>query len=557
MQLVLKGRGPKLNGLDIIAPLTYNLLHPILQLTLLAMAAYSLAMASTAIARLPTFGVYRVASLRFVPAGRPPGVFLNSSAVVGLTLLRGACPLSPRPASGADPARFDLPHAVDMDGFEAAVDPGAAAGFSLEGTADDGATWMPVGGSSIRLARDGVRFLRSDAPAGHLRADYRPPWPWFLQHVLDPAALSAGCLTIVAFGVFRLPDLGTATTVAVMAALAANALACAGGHLAQGRPRAAFEPAALGAQYLCAAAFVRFAEARFAETFAAIGLAGCTAWLVTDCGVYDDAGYLPRHPPAVALCFLAMGGAVLLLRWRYWRRAMRGVGPDRTAYDSEWRRAEAAAPGAGDALAALAAATDRLAAACSPALARHYNRRRIGSDPPWRAAAVAGARLGGGSSSSWGRGSRGGSSWGSLKSILRFSTEAARAHFHVPRSVVGSKDLDSPVGSADQLYAQALGAAGALHRACATWVAAGDGALDHLPPPDAGALAQQAEVGPTLPRRLPRPRPPAAQAAALNARAREREVACGGGCAPCLPASARHRGTARPCARLPEPSSPG
>ena len=488
MALVVKGRGPKLNGLDLVAPLTYNILHPLLQLTLIAMAAYSLYSAAAAVTGLPAYGRFRVASLRVVVYSdsltRMPPPANSTALFTSLSLLRGGCVIEPGPVPGADPSRFELLEAVDMDGFSAtlAQPPGGGpGGFSLLGSAGDGAPWITVGASTVRLTRDGVRFLTGGGGAGAVRFDYRPPWPWYLKEIADPAILSLGCVGAVLFGAFRLPDLGKAATGAALAALSANALGCAAGYLALGSGRAAFEPALLGAIHAGTAALVWRAEPRFAETVAAAGAAGVLVWVLASTAVYDDPGCLPLQPPAMALCFAALGAAFLLLRWRYWLRATAEVEEDRLRYDAEWRRSATAAPAP---IAELAAATDRLGAACSPLLARHYNRRRVGgSEPPWR------GRAGARTSSS---------SWGSLRSVLRFMTEGSRARFHVPRSVVGSKDLDSPVASADQLYAQALGVAGVLHRACAAWAAAGGGVLDHLAQPDARALATAAVGTSTL-----------------------------------------------------------
>jgi hypothetical protein len=254
--------------------------------------------------------------------------------------------------------------------------------------------------------------------------------------------LALGCLWIILCGALRLPDMGKVATVAFMLALSANACVTAAGYSGMLESSYAFEPWVLCAVYLLTACLVWFAESLFAETFILLGLVIIVTWIIKDCVIFSDCDHLALDPPTTAFCFLAMGCIFLLLRLRFWWRAVKAVEGDKNDYDTEWLKLSSENFDTSR-LDSLASFTAHISASCQPNHSRHYNRLR---EPPQSLRPL----LSGFASNK--------SSWGSLTRVLRFTSQAARARFHVPDSIPATIDLNSPVSllptSSLQLHTQ-------------------------------------------------------------------------------------------------------
>jgi hypothetical protein len=308
--------------------------------------------------------------------------------------------------------------------------------FSLQSSADAGVTWATVGAPEFRWTANGIRVLGGAAPlaARELRFDLRPPWPCLEQNVLEPAVIAAGLICAAAFGALRQSARAKAAVLCALWLLAAGSVAAAAGFAAAGAPREAFAPATAALAYAPLAALLRRSEPLFLDACAALGLLCiAAARLVADCAVFADCGNLAHAPPIGAALVAALAALYTVLRARSVAEALRGLRQLRGPCDAEWRRV-LAQPGAVPALHELADLALRARRACArePPPRQHNRLLPAGAGATVLAGDAPAAAL------------------PRLQGSAYFDEPAP------PDSGdAATADLDRPVRSLDQLYAQA------------------------------------------------------------------------------------------------------
>ena len=362
---------------------------------------------------------------------------IGADRLLSIGFMNKGCHSSSFQAADSANRTWHLDRPLAADGFILAFPDTDVGGlpvpFSLQSSADAGATWATVAAPDFRWTANGIRALGGAAAplaARELRFDLRPPWPCLEQNVMEPAVIAAGLLSAAAFGALRQAGRAKAALLCALCALAAGSVAAAAGFAAVGAPREAFSPATAALAYAPLAASLRRSESLFLDACAALGLlCVVAARLAADCAVFADCGNLAAAPPVGAALVAALAALHIALRARSVAGALRGLRQLRGHCDAEWRRV-LAQPGAAAALRELAGLVLRARRACAgEPPPRQYN-RALPSDAGAAAPANAGlSRLQGSA----------------------YFDEAA------PPDLGGaaSAGLGRPVRSLDQLYAQA------------------------------------------------------------------------------------------------------
>jgi hypothetical protein len=244
--------------------------------------------------------------------------------------------------------------------------------FVLEGSNDNGSTWITAGSSSFRWVVQGVRFLNwrsaisASQSSGRLVVDFRPTWPYFAQYVVGPCLASIGWAATVLYGLYR--DIASARLLAlfVLHFLSLTFLVAAAGYFATDRPLLAFGPLVSTVNSAIAAATLWRAGVLLADACALIGLLTIVLAVVEDCALFRDCTHLLASPPVFGAAALAAGAGFILLRRRFCARLLAGVADDRRHFARDWREL-LDLPGSEAALREL----DALASAAPAAAPRH------------------------------------------------------------------------------------------------------------------------------------------------------------------------------------------
>ena len=476
--------------LQFLAPFSACILQPWLQLILFGFGIYLVVNAVAIDERFADYGAAHFSAFRFL------GVAVRGNGSITFELLRKGCSILTMPVPfnySIHPASVPLmsflePRAVD--GFSLTVSEGSNLFVSspgniiLEGS-NDQRTWTLAGSSNYRLASAGPRFFSGAAPlSSSLSFDFRAPWPLYANTVVTRLIIALTCWATAACGAHaRLRAVGHErlySTVFLLwcALLALLSLIVGVGYLTLGLGRDSIPPLSDCTVYCLLAAALAAAEVRFFDVMRVAAIYSVCVRILTDCGLFNDCGYLAAQPPLEPLVLAVVGFAFVRLRRRYLRRVIASVRGDYEQREADWRRAAAAASPTG-ALLKLADAVEAMAAGCRPELARQLNRRRIdapgnvgrggdgfkGSEEPVRVGSH-------GDSNDDGHGGDHFRVWagGRLLAALRSGLPCLSRRVVGPPgqptgasrgggsdSEAGAVDPASPVTSLDQLYAQASG----------------------------------------------------------------------------------------------------
>ena len=288
----------------------------------------------------------------------------------------------------------------------------------------------------------GVRFTdcRGASSAvsliGWLVVDFRPPWPYFAQHVIGPSLAALGWAATVIRGLRR--DIASARRLAlsVLCLLSLIALVASAGYLSIQRPPLAFGPLTLSIYSAIAAAALWRAEVLLADACILIGLLAVLLAAAEDCALFADCPHLLASPPALGVAALLAGAVFALLRRRFCARLIASIAEDRRHYDCEWREV-LALTGSEAALREL----DALARAAPAGPVRHLLPSRREPSPAPRALRRTGSSVAAPSLP------------GAFRSaVSSFSVSFRSAIFAPWADGIGD---EGPVTSLDQLYAQA------------------------------------------------------------------------------------------------------
>ena len=306
---------------------------------------------------------------------------VGDDRVLGIKYMYRGCPTASFPTFSSSNRTWHLSNSLTFDGFVLTFPylevGGQPTGFSLQSSSDGGATWVTVGAPRFRWTSSGVRFLSGTAPvtARELHFDMRPPWPWLVQNVLEPAIVAASLLCAAAFGVLQQAAIAKLAIIWPLFALAAGSCVASIGFIMSGAPREAFAPAAYATAYLPLATALCLSEPLFLDASAALSLIFIVGGrIVADCAVFADCDHLSTSPPIAPALTAALAILHAVLRVRSVAAALRALHSERDRCDSVWRQV-AARPGAGAALRQLADLTrsaGQLCAAGPPA--RQLNR---------------------------------------------------------------------------------------------------------------------------------------------------------------------------------------
>ncbi len=349
-----------------VEPLEALLHSPWCQLLMLLVGGYLVAEGASIIMAFGKYGIVHFAAYRLTLQGG----MQNSSAVSGFTLLYRGCPVLHRSLS---PFEIMFPEAVAMDGFHLRTNssnPGPGP-FRLEGSPDDGVTWLLIGAPNPRLTLRGVRFVPGDgADPSRTVFDHRPPWTLGVAcgaHILAGLALCTAAAAVpIASAISRRAAAGCDLLLRLRpgrcaAALAAGLAALEAARLGRVEQwRDAFQPAAMCAVCCAAAAAFLLAGRHLPLRITAVSIAWAAVRVVDDCAVFSDCGNLTDNPPYPAAAALLASLAIELAAARAARAARVAAAGDQRRYAAAWdnvRCRESAA------LQRLASAADGLAAA--------------------------------------------------------------------------------------------------------------------------------------------------------------------------------------------------
>jgi hypothetical protein len=275
---------------------------------------------------------------------------------------------------------ISYPSPSPIDGFELTWIPEFDAPdlyLELKGSTDHGRSWIIAGSSSYTRDEAGFHNLDNGGAAvrnGKMIVNFRPPWPFYVHHVVSPCVAAVSWVATLLCARFRTVAAARHVALASLAALAIICAAATAGYLVAGRSREAASPlVSCGCAALVAGVLWR-AEPLLAEAMVLVGavlLASTAERVATPCAFLDGCqAALRSAPPVTGPALLAAGVALLLLRRSFCLALRRGVAADGEFYDREWA-VFLAAPGAEDALLAAEAGAAALRS-YAPGAARHY-----------------------------------------------------------------------------------------------------------------------------------------------------------------------------------------
>jgi hypothetical protein len=288
---------------------------------------------------------------------------------------------------------------------------------------------------------------------------------------------SIACAGIAVLGRCKSAAVAHLALIASLLVLALVCLLSGVGYAFLSMSRESLLPLLDSALLLLLAAAVARSERLLLWSLPLAGAASIVGRCVQDCLAFDDCRYLRDAPPVRGAVLVAVGAAYAAFRAHVLRSGLRGAARDQTRRDAMWARL-AEDPPQREALALLAAAADRLSAAAAegpPARQLNRVRCRAGPAPPGGLSGFSSHRW---TSRAWtprsdgpdGGGGGGGGGVGGVAGDGALWSQAS--------TVPGEVDEGRPVRCPDQLYAQALLAAGLLDRRLPAWAAASRGACD-------------------------------------------------------------------------------
>ena len=273
-------------AMQFIEPFTWSISRKMFQAFCISLGAYLLWYTCVAVLGFGNYGIghFQTFRLRIEYEGRSSKPNPNFSIALVQLQLDGCTVWS---SAGMSPAVIDdiaggwpfvLPFVVDTDGFAVVFNASAAfsAYLELQGTSDNGTSWVSIASSSSRLVAEGVRFLPKTTPmegGTPLRFANQLDWPLVVDSAVESIVLAFGCFSTALSGVLNWPVLGKKLFALSAALQAMSNLVVVAGNLSLGQPQLVFSPA-VAAAALAALAWVLFAaEIVFADTLCVAGLA--------------------------------------------------------------------------------------------------------------------------------------------------------------------------------------------------------------------------------------------------------------------------------------------
>ena len=438
--------GRIIKGMQFVSPFTYLINRRVFQMLVFLLGSYQMYSSIRELVLLQDYGMEQFREMR-VAQNRS-----DSNLSVRITfLLKGCSTVSLNLSlSGFEVVRF-LP-TLRTDGFEATLFDRFSKTemkFILEGSNDGWKSHFDVCSSDIRWTSNGVRFLPNSARTTSLSLSYRPPWPWYLSVVLLNIIWTGWCLCVCYCGVFSLPELGRALSIAMLGFMSLALAVSAVGFLALGLEREAFAPFYQCIVYMTISAVLALAESFFFDAWAIMSAVSLIFAVVNDCLVYGDPANLLAEPPVRSAGLLLWSTLCIVLRRRFYRSAIEGIVADQAGSDQRWAELVASCA---DTLSRLDSTCKTMAELCQPRHAQQLDRKHARRSSHRLSASVV------------------------LSRVFHLDADSeVVSGFH---PVHGTWDEASPVTSLDQLYSRALGLGPVLYARCVEWAGTSRGVVD-------------------------------------------------------------------------------
>ena len=455
--------GAKVGSELYLAPFQASISHRLVQIFLIFLGLYLLAMFITVVVKKQNYGLKEFSSFKF-----SGNIFSHDeSTLQDLKLcsvrftLRG-CESYSTVLPDCDGFNLTLP-LLRFDGMELTF---SATNYSqvsymlfqILGSRDSWQTSGVVASSDTRLALTDIRFLKNRVPyRQEFLLDYSPRLPFLVYGLSHFLLWGLICIQIGVCGALHRSALAKRLCIFLLAvSCIVSAISSACLLAAGGLAREALAPA-LGA-LVCGAqsAVLLVSEKHLLHANVLVGLAALALRIAIDAVAFNDAEYVLVDPPVLPLGFLAVGGALLAARRRWLLATLSALAQDRALYDKLWRTVTTED---GRALDVLDRRVRSLPRSCAPAdgrprqLNRRIRARRTDADR-------------------------------SISSVVSRvfqpddgpldSTDLGAAR----GSLTGEPDPASPVRSLDQLYVQASAAVYYMRSHCAAWAQECNGTLE-------------------------------------------------------------------------------
>ena len=300
--------------------------------SVICLGSYMLASTCWSLVASSRIGMSTIKDVRF----RFDGAIKWKSAVM---LLNG-CPIAEfDPAESEFSAVYKFSEPTEINGLTLTIpccsDGRASNYFQLIGNSSNETEGSVIISSDWHWNDRVVRFLANPVPLREtMTLDYRPPWPWYLEHAVKSFITS---IVLVCIGVGGLLRSAARTSLCGCVLLAIIHCVATAGYLSLALGRQAWLTAAYALIWASASLVLILAPNFIDEACACLGAASLVARAISDCVIFRDCGNLAAMPPICEIAVTALGMALMAARYRRLAKVVLELAQDRAAYDAVWR----------------------------------------------------------------------------------------------------------------------------------------------------------------------------------------------------------------------------
>ncbi len=258
-------------------------------------------------------------------------------------MMLNGCPVAEFDTAANDiPVIHEFLDPIEINGITLTYpwsDKNASDFFQVIGNSTSQSGWSVVVSSDWRWNDRSVRFLANSVPLREtMTLDYRPPWPWYLEHALTSFLIAVVLVCAGVGGLFCSSAMGQRMGLGACVLLAVTHCVATAGYFSLSHLREACLTAAYALIWASASFILGLAPTFFDEACACLGAASLVARATSDCVVFRDCWNLAAMPPTCEIVLTAFGIALVTAKFRRLAELVRDLAQDRAAYDAVWRR---------------------------------------------------------------------------------------------------------------------------------------------------------------------------------------------------------------------------
>ena len=199
-------------------------------------------------------------------------------------------------------------------------------------------TGLVVAASDWRWTSRSVRFLSTTmTPRETITFDYRPPWPWYFEHVLVWFLIGVCLSGAGVSGKYCTTSTIQRATICGCVLLACVHLIAMAGYVSLRLFReASFAAAQTSLWIFSLVAFIP-TSAFFEEVLCLLGAAALLVRGVSDCLVFGDCENLTVTPPTVEVAMLFLGCLLVAFKYQQLLGIIRRMEPEMASYNAAWQ----------------------------------------------------------------------------------------------------------------------------------------------------------------------------------------------------------------------------